>query len=326
MHGPLTFILSAAGGEGRVRGMLKGAREMELGFVGLGRMGGNMVERLVSGGHRVVAYDRAGEAVTRAVATGARGAGSVEELVGSLAAPRTVWVMVPAGPPTEEIVGVLGRLLARDDTIIDGGNSFFKDDARRAAELKLRGIHYLDVGTSGGIWGLTQGYCLMVGGERAVYERLQPIFKTLAPSEGYAWMGSHGGGHYVKMIHNGIEYGLMQAYAEGFALLEKSDFGLDLRAIAHLWNQGSVIRSWLLELAEVALEKDPKLTAIRGYVEDSGEGRWTVADAIEKGVSAPAITLALFARFRSREEDSFADRVLAALRNVFGGHAVRPRE
>jgi 6-phosphogluconate dehydrogenase len=299
---------------------------MELGFVGLGRMGGNMVERLVGGGHRVVAYDRADEAVTRAVARGARGAGSVEELVSSLAPPRAVWVMVPAGPPTDEIVGALGRLLARDDTIIDGGNSFFKDDARRAAELKPRGVHYLDVGTSGGIWGLTLGYCLMVGGERAVYERLQPIFKTLAPSAGYAWMGPHGAGHYVKMIHNGIEYGLMQAYAEGFALLEKSDFGLDLRAIAHLWNQGSVIRSWLLELAEVALEKDPKLTAIRGYVEDSGEGRWTVADAIEKSVSAPAITLALFARFRSRAEDSFADRVLAALRNVFGGHAVRPRE
>lgn len=299
---------------------------MELGFVGLGRMGGNMVERLVGGGHRVVAYDRANEAVTRAVAKGARGAGSVEELVSSLAPPRVVWVMVPAGPPTEEIIGALGRLLSRDDTIIDGGNSFFKDDARRAAELKPRGVHYLDAGTSGGIWGLTQGYCLMVGGERAVYERLEPIFKTLAPSDGYAWMGPHGAGHYVKMIHNGIEYGLMQAYAEGFALLEKSEFGLDLRAIAHLWNQGSVIRSWLLELAEVALENDPKLTAIKGYVEDSGEGRWTVADAIEKGVPAPAITLALFARFRSREEDSFADRVLAALRNVFGGHAVRRRE
>ena len=299
---------------------------MELGFVGLGRMGGNMVERLLGGGHRVVAYDRSADAVARAVAKGATGARSLEELVSHLSSPRAVWVMVPAGPPTEESVEALARLLARDDAIIDGGNSFFKDDARRAETLKPRGIHYVDAGTSGGIWGLKYGYCLMVGGERAIFERLEPIFKTLAPPDGYAWMGSHGAGHYVKMIHNGIEYGMMQAYAEGFALLEKSDFGLDLRAIAHLWNQGSVVRSWLLELAELALEKDPKLTEIRGYVEDSGEGRWTVQDAIEKDVPAPAITLALFARFRSREEDSFTDRFLAALRNAFGGHAVKRRE
>jgi len=299
---------------------------MELGFIGLGRMGGNMVERLLGGGHRVVAYDRSAEAVTATTAKGARGAGSLEELVQALTPPRTVWVMVPAGPPTEQTVGALGRLLARGDTIIDGGNSYFKDDARRAEDLKTQGIHYLDVGTSGGIWGLKNGYCLMIGGERAIYERLEPIFKTLAPPDGYGRMGSYGAGHYVKMIHNGIEYGMMQAYAEGFALLEKSDFRLDLPAIAHLWNQGSVVRSWLLELAEMALDKDPQLTEIKGYVEDSGEGRWTIQDAIEKDVPAPAITLALFARFRSREAESFADKVLAALRNAFGGHAVRRRE
>jgi len=299
---------------------------MELGFVGLGRMGSHMVERLLGGGHRVVAYNRSPEPVSRAVAKGATGAASLEELVRTLTPPRAVWVMLPAGPPTEEAVGALGPLLDPDDAIIDGGNSYFKDDIRRAEGLRRRGIHYLDVGTSGGIWGLTHGYCLTIGGERAIAARLEAIFKTLAPLDGYGWMGTHGAGHYVKMIHNGIEYGLMQAYAEGFALLEKSDFGLDLRAIAHLWNQGSVVRSWLLELAEMAFEKDPKLTEIRGYVEDSGEGRWTVQDAIEKNVPAPAIALALFARFRSREEESFADRVLAALRNAFGGHAVRRRE
>ena len=299
---------------------------MELGFVGLGRMGGNMVERLLGGGHRVVAYNRSPEPVARAVAKGATGASSLKELVNALAPPRTVWVMVPAGPATEETVTALAQLLASGDTIIDGGNSYFKDDCRRADELRPRGIHYLDAGTSGGIWGLKNGYCLMIGGERAVYERLEPIFKALAPADGYGWMGPHGAGHYVKMIHNGIEYGMMQAYAEGFALLEKSEFGLDLHAIARLWNQGSVVRSWLLELAEMALEQDPKLAAIKGYVEDSGEGRWTVQDAIDKDVPAPAITLALFTRFRSRAENSFADRMLAALRNAFGGHAVRRRE
>jgi len=299
---------------------------MELGFAGLGRMGGNMVERLLRRGHRVVAYNRSPEPLARAVAKGATGARSLEELVGALTSPRAVWVMLPAGAATEETVEALGQLLARDDTIVDGGNSYFKDDCRRADELRPRGVHYLDVGTSGGIWGLTHGYCLMIGGDRAIYERLEPIFKTLAPPEGYRWMGRHGAGHYVKMIHNGIEYGLMEAYAEGFALLEKSEFRLDLSAIAHLWNRGSVVRSWLLELAETAFGKDPKLTAIRGYVEDSGEGRWTVRDAVEKGVPAPAIALALFARFRSREEESFSDEVLAALRNAFGGHAVRRRE
>ena len=299
---------------------------MELGFVGLGRMGSNMVERLLGGGHRVVAFDRSAEAVARAVAKGATGAGSLEELVKALTPPRAVWVMVPAGPPTEETIQALARLLARNDTILDGGNSFYKDDSKRAEELKPKGIHYLDVGTSGGVWGLKRGYCLMVGGAREIYGRLEPIFKSLAPPDGYAWMGSHGAGHYVKMIHNGIEYGLMQAYAEGFALLEKSEFDLDLRAIAHLWNQGSVVRSWLLELAELALENDPRLTEIKGYVEDSGEGRWTVQDAIDKDVPAPAIALALFARFRSRQEESFADRMLAALRNAFGGHAVKRRE
>ncbi|OGL05735.1 MAG: 6-phosphogluconate dehydrogenase (decarboxylating) [Candidatus Rokubacteria bacterium RIFCSPHIGHO2_02_FULL_69_13] len=231
--------------------------------------------------------------------------------------------MVPAGNPTEETIRALASLLAGNDVIIDGGNSYYKDDVRRAGELKPRGIHYLDVGTSGGVWGLKHGYCLMIGGERPIFERLEPAFKTLAPPDGYAYMGGHGAGHYVKMIHNGIEYGLMQAYAEGFELLHASAFQLDLAAIAHLWNQGSVVRSWLLELAELALRADPRLEGIKGYVEDSGEGRWTVEDALEKNVPAPTIALSLFGRFRSRQGDPFADRMLAALRNAFGGHPLR---
>jgi 6-phosphogluconate dehydrogenase len=231
--------------------------------------------------------------------------------------------MVPAGASTEDVVRSLGGLLERDDVVIDGGNSYYKDDARRAAELEPRGIHYLDAGTSGGIWGLKVGYCIMVGGDRGVFQRLEPVFKTLAPADGYGYMGRHGAGHYVKMIHNGIEYGMMQAYAEGFELLHKSAFGLDLRGIAHLWNQGSVVRSWLLELAELALDKDPELSDIKGYVEDSGEGRWTILDAIEKDVPAPTITLSLFTRFRSRQPEAYADKLLAALRNAFGGHAVK---
>ena len=282
-----------------------------------------MVERLLAGGHNVVAYDVSPDARRAAAAKGASDAASLDDLARALAPPRAVWVMVPAGDPTEETIRALASLLAGKDVIIDGGNSYYKDDPRRAGELKPRGIHYLDVGTSGGVWGLKHGYCLMIGGERPIFERLEPAFKTLAPPDGYAYVGGHGAGHYVKMIHNGIEYGLMQAYAEGFELLHASEFQLDLAAIAHLWNQGSVVRSWLLELAELALRADPRLEGIKGYVEDSGEGRWTVEDALEKNVPAPTIALSLFRRFRSRQGDPFADRMLAALRNAFGGHPVR---
>jgi 6-phosphogluconate dehydrogenase len=235
-------------------------------------------------------------------------------------------VMVPAGSATQDMIDTVARHLDRDDVVIDGGNSNFHDDARRAEALRPLGIHYMDVGTSGGIWGLQVGYCLMIGGEEAVFQRLEPVFRTLAPEQGYGHMGAHGAGHYVKMVHNGIEYGMMQAIAEGFALMHKSPYGLDLPRIADLWMQGSVVRSWLVELAGRALEEDPALRKIRGWVEDSGEGRWTVQDAIDQSVPAWTITAALFARFRSREEDSFADRMLAALRNQFGGHAVRARE
>jgi len=297
---------------------------MQVGFVGLGRMGASMVERLLGGGHRVVAYDLSAEA-RRAVATkGATEAASLGELVRALTPPRAIWIMVPAGAPTEETIRELSALLAAGDVLIEGGNTHYKDDPRRAGHLRSRGIHYLDAGTSGGIWGLKNGYCLMIGGERAVFERLEPLFSTLAPPDGYAYVGSHGAGHYVKMIHNGIEYGLMQAYAEGFELLHASDFKLDLAAIAHLWNQGSVVRSWLLELAEQALRADPTLGGIKGYVEDSGEGRWTVEDALDKNVPAPVITLSLFRRFRSRQTEAFADKMLAALRHAFGGHAIKP--
>jgi 6-phosphogluconate dehydrogenase len=286
-------------------------------------MGAGMVERLLAGGHSVAVYDLSRDARRAAAAKGASDAASLDDLARALAPPRTVWVMVPAGNPTEETIRALASLLAGKDVIIDGGNSHYKDDLRRAGELKPRGIHYLDVGTSGGVWGLKHGYCLMIGGERPIFERLAPALKTLAPPDGYAYVGGHGAGHYVKMIHNGIEYGLMQAYAEGFELLHASEFQLDLAAIAHLWNQGSVVRSWLLELAELALRADPRLEGIKGYVEDSGEGRWTVEDALEKNVPAPTIALSLFRRFRSRQGDPFADRMLAALRNAFGGHPVR---
>jgi len=282
-----------------------------------------MVERLLAGGHSVAVYDLSRDARRAAAAKGASDAASLDDLARALAPPRAVWVMVPAGNPTEETIRALASLLAGNDVIIDGGNSYYKDDVRRADELKPRGIHYLDVGTSGGVWGLKHGYCLMIGGERPIFERLEPAFKTLAPPDGYAYVGGHGAGHYVKMIHNGIEYGLMQAYAEGFELLHASEFQLDLAAIAHLWNQGSVVRSWLLELAELALRADPRLEGIKGYVEDSGEGRWTVEDALEKNVPAPTIALSLFGRFRSRQGDPFADRMLAALRNAFGGHPPR---
>jgi 6-phosphogluconate dehydrogenase len=299
---------------------------MELGFVGLGRMGLNMVRRLQVDRHRVVAFDRNPETVREAERNGAIGAKTLADLVAQLAPPRAVWIMVPAGAPTEETIVTLSKLLARDDVIIDGGNSNFHDDARRAGELAKLGLHYLDAGTSGGIWGLKVGYCLMIGGEEAIFRRLEPVFKTLAPERGYGFMGPHGAGHYVKMVHNGIEYGMMQAYAEGFELMHKSPFGLDLPKIAQLWMQGSVVRSWLLELAASALEQDPRLEKIKGYVEDSGEGRWTLLDAIEHDVTLWTIAASLFVRFRSREADPFADRMLAALRNAFGGHAVQKKD
>ena len=296
---------------------------MELGFVGLGRMGMNMVIRLQRDRHRVVSYDRSPDIVKHSAQEGAVGATSLKDLVSQLTPPRAVWIMVPAGDPTENTIRELSGLLQANDVIIDGGNSYYKDDARRAQELKPKSIHYVDAGTSGGIWGLTVGYCLMIGGDEAIFKRLEPLFKTLAPENGYAYMGGAGAGHYVKMIHNGIEYGLMQAYAEGFELLSKSGFKLNLPMIADLWLQGSVVRSWLLELAASALRDDPKLERIKGYVDDSGEGRWTVFDAIEKDVPALVLTSSLYTRFRSRQEESFAEKMLAELRNAFGGHAVR---
>ena len=296
---------------------------MQIGFVGLGRMGLNMVTRLVQGGHTVVAYDRSADAVARAEAAGARGVSTLDALIEGLAAPRAVWVMVPSGDPTESTVTALGRLLSAGDTIVDGGNTNFHDDVRRAQSLASRRIDYVDAGTSGGIWGLKEGYCLMVGGRPEVCARLEPIFLTLAPKDGYLRVGDHGAGHYVKMIHNGIEYGLMQAYAEGFELMHASDYRIDLGAVASLWNQGSVVRSWLLELTARALAEDAELAGLKGYVEDSGEGRWTLHEAIDRAVPLPVLSAALFTRFRSRGDNPFAERMLAALRNQFGGHAVK---
>ena len=296
---------------------------MQLGFVGLGRMGLNMVTRLTRGGHTIVAYDRSPEAVGRASAAGARGVASLEAIAATLASPRAIWLMVPAGDATESTVNALAPLLSAGDIVIDGGNSNFHDDVRRAQSLAAQRIQYVDAGTSGGIWGLEEGYCLMVGGDVEVCRHLEPIFLTLAPQDGYLRVGDHGAGHYVKMIHNGIEYGLMQAYAEGFELLHASPYKLDLGAVASLWTHGSVVRSWLLELAARALTDDRDLSTLKGYVDDSGEGRWTIQEAIERAVPLPVITAALFTRFRSREDNPFAERLLAALRNQFGGHAVK---
>jgi 6-phosphogluconate dehydrogenase len=296
---------------------------MQIGFIGLGRMGLNMVTRLQRGGHAVVAYDRSADAVSRAEAAGATGVSTLDTLVEELSTPRAVWVMVPSGEPTESTVAALGRILSPGDAIIDGGNTNFHDDVRRAQVLGAKGIHYVDAGTSGGIWGLQEGYCLMVGGKADVCKRLEPAFLTLAPAGGYLHVGDHGSGHYVKMVHNAIEYGLMQAYAEGFELMHESDFKIDLGAVAALWNHGSVVRSWLLELASRALTEDADLSGLRGYVEDSGEGRWTVQEAIDSGVPLPVTSAALFTRFRSRTDNPFSERLLAALRNQFGGHAVK---
>jgi 6-phosphogluconate dehydrogenase len=298
---------------------------MQLAMIGLGKMGGNMTERLLRGGHQMVAFDRAADAVSRYTKLGASGAGTLADVVKQLKAPRVVWIMVPAGQPTQDTIDELRPLLSDGDVIIDGGNSNFHDTMRRAAELKKHGIDFVDSGTSGGIWGLENGYCLMVGGEKRAVLRCEPIFKTLAQSGGYLHVGPSGSGHYVKMIHNGIEYGLMQAYAEGYEILHASkDFpGLDLSAICELWQHGSVVRSWLNELAITAFRKDPSLDQIKGWVADSGEGRWTVQEAIDLDVPAPLITLSLLMRFRSRQEESFSAKVLAALRNEFGGHAVK---
>jgi 6-phosphogluconate dehydrogenase len=296
---------------------------MQLGFVGLGRMGLNMVTRLVRGGHQILAYDRSADAVARAEVAGARGVSSLDGLGAALTPPRAIWVMVPAGDPTESTIGALADLLSPDDVIIDGGNTNFHDDVRRAHALATRHIHYIDAGTSGGIWGLQEGYCLMVGGEADVCTRLEPIFLTLAPTDGYLRVGDHGAGHYVKMIHNGIEYGLMQAYAEGFDLMHEAPYQIHLGAVAALWNHGSVVRSWLLELAARAMAEDRDLSSLQGYVEDSGEGRWTLHEGIDRGVPLPVITAALYTRFRSRANNPFAERLLAALRNQFGGHAVK---
>lgn len=295
---------------------------MEIGMIGLGKMGGNMVTRLIKGGHKVVAFDRSPEAVKAAAAQGAVGANTLEELVQKLKPPRAAWVMVPAGAPTEDTVKALAALMQSGDIIIDGGNSKYTDDARRAGELAKSGIQYMDAGTSGGVWGLKNGYCLMVGGEKKTFDHLEPIFKTLAPKDGYAYMGAHGAGHFVKMIHNGVEYAMMQAYAEGFDIMKASSYNLDIARISDLWMQGSVVRSWLLELGTAALKENPKLEGIKPFVNDSGEGRWTVEAAVELAIPAPAITAALFARFESRQDDSFAMKYLNALRNQFGGHTV----
>jgi 6-phosphogluconate dehydrogenase len=297
---------------------------MRIGFIGLGRMGANMVRRLLRDGHEIVAYNRTPEK-TREIATeGAEAAFSIEELVAKLAKPRAVWVMVPAGDATQAQIDELLEHLEPGDTIIDGGNTNFHDDVRRQAALKAKGIGYVDAGTSGGIWGLQIGYCLMVGGEREAVEPLEPVFRSLAPEGGYLHVGGPGAGHYVKMVHNGIEYGLMQSYAEGFEIMHASDYGLDLQGIAEMWNHGSVVRSWLLELAARAFASQGRdLSHLKGWVEDSGEGRWTVQEAIDRDVPAPVMTLALMTRFRSRQDDSYGAKVLAALRNEFGGHAVK---
>jgi len=296
---------------------------MRIAMVGLGKMGLNMTRRLLRKGHEVVAVDRAPAAVEEASREGALPAATLSDAVAKLSPPKVVWLMVPAGAPVDENVEALQRLLSSGDIVIDGGNSMYKDAPRRAKRLGERGIRFLDVGTSGGIWGLSEGYCLMAGGDEEAFRHVSPALAALAPAEGYAYMGPHGAGHFVKMVHNGIEYGMMQAYAEGFDLLATAPFPLDLPAIASLWNRGSVVRSWLLELAERALSRDPSLSALAPYVEDSGEGRWTVERSIEAGVPLPVIGLSLYMRFFSRQENSFAMRMLAALRNEFGGHAVK---
>jgi 6-phosphogluconate dehydrogenase len=297
---------------------------MQLGMIGLGRMGGNMTERLLRGGHEVVVYDRDSGAVQAAIAQRAIGASGLAELAGKLAAPPVIWMMLPSGTAVDETISQLLPLLQPGAVLIDGGNSNFKDTLRRAALVRERGLELVDCGTSGGVWGLANGYCLMVGGAAEPVRRLDPVLRTLAPPEGYAHVGPSGAGHYVKMVHNGIEYALLEAYAEGYEILHSSNqFTLDLAQIAALWNRGSVVRSWINELAERAFARDPSLAALKGWVDDSGEGRWTIQEAIDLDVPVPAITLALFARFHSRQQESFGAKVIAALRHEFGGHAVK---
>jgi len=295
---------------------------VKLGMIGLGRMGANMTKRLTRGGHRVVAFSR-GNAEGAARDAGAEWAASPEALLLALGKPAIVWLMIPAGAPVDETIAALRPGLAEGDVVIDGGNSYFRDSMRRAEDLAKSGIAFLDAGTSGGVWGLENGYCLMVGGDAGAVERARPIFETLAPEHGFARVGPSGAGHYVKMVHNGIEYAMLQSLGEGFEILNASDFPLDLPQIAGIWRYGSVVRSWLLDLLTDALGKDPKLERIKGWVDDSGEGRWTLHEAIDHAVPAPALADALFARFRSRQADSFAARAIAALRNEFGGHAVK---
>jgi 6-phosphogluconate dehydrogenase len=299
---------------------------MELGMVGLGRMGANMVERLVRGGHRVVGYDRDAGAVARIVSAGAEGADSLPTLAGKLGKPRAIWIMVPSGAPVDETIASLTPHMVKDDIIIDGGNSNYKDTQRRGLALKSQGFQFVDVGTSGGIWGLKEGYSMMIGGDKSVVEHLRPLFETLAPGKDQGWgrVGPSGSGHFVKMVHNGIEYGMMQAYAEGFAILKKKEeFALDLHQVSEMWRTGSVVRSWLLDLLSIALKDNPEMAGIAPYVSDSGEGRWTVAEAVDLDVPAPIITLSLLQRLTSRDSESYSDKLLAAMRNQFGGHAIK---
>jgi 6-phosphogluconate dehydrogenase len=296
---------------------------MRLGMVGLGRMGGNMGVRLVRGGHQVVGYARSEGTRAEARDRGVDSVASLEALVQALEPPRAVWCMVPAGDPTESTVAELGRLADPGDLVVDGGNSNYRDSIRRAASLGERGVAFVDAGVSGGVWGLAEGYCLMLGGPPQAADHLRPVLDTLAPQDGWAHVGPSGAGHFVKMVHNGIEYGLLQAYGEGFEILERSGFDLDLHQVAGLWRRGSVVRSWLLDLLAGALDRDPNLEGVRGYVEDSGEGRWAVQAAIEEDVPAPVTVLSLMARFASRQDESFSAKVIAALRREFGGHAVR---
>ena len=306
-----------------------GAEALDLGMIGLGRMGGNMALRLLQGKHRIITYDQSAPALDEAQSLGAVAASSLEDLVSKLEAPRAVWVMVPAGEPTQDTIDRLASLLSPGDTVLDGGNANYKESVNRGKQLSELGIDFLDVGTSGGVWGLAKGYCLMVGGDEAAYRRLEPIFQTLAPerNRGYSHVGASGAGHFAKMVHNGVEYGLMQAYAEGFEIMHaKEEFGFDLAKIAETWRFGSVISSWLLDLTAIALKEDPQLDSLQAFVDDSGEGRWTVQESVDLGVPAPIITLSLQNRFRSRQDQPFGSRLLAALRQQFGGHAVKKSE
>jgi 6-phosphogluconate dehydrogenase len=295
---------------------------MNVGMIGLGKMGGNMARRLIQGGHTVVGTAPDANALHELEAHGGKPALTIEALITMLPKPRAIWVIVPAGEITDNVVKELAARCDRGDVVVDGGNSNYKESMRRADELATRGISFLDAGTSGGVWGLTEGYCLMVGGNREAFVQVEPVFKTLAPPDGYRWLGGPGAGHYSKMVHNAIEYGMMQAYAEGFELLRASDYSYDLAQLSSLWMKGSVVRSWLLELAARAFAKDPDLAQIQGVVQDSGEGRWTLVESIDRAVPMPVLALSLQMRFRSRQPDSFAGKVLAALRNEFGGHAV----